>query len=164
MSLRAELAENRKHWKGQVFCVIYRFGRLTRRKSIASRILRIPYAVFYKAMTEVVLSLEIPLSVDIGKGVKIRHGFGIVVHANASIGENVTLRQGVTIGAKHTGDHKAPKIGNNVEFGANSIVIGDISIGDNTIIAAGSVIYRDIPPNSIAYGSEGKFRPRKAKN
>lgn len=86
--------------------------------------------------------------------------FGGITFFPESCGENVYLRQGVTVGAK--GTHytdplgKTPRIGNNVTFGANSIVLGDIEIGDGTTIAAGAVVTRSTPPYSIVGGIPAK--------
>lgn len=70
----------------------------------------------------------------------------------ATCGENVYIRQGVTVGNKGRGNTGAPRIGRNVEFGALSIAIGDISIGDNATIAAGAVVTKDVPEGVTVAG------------
>ena len=85
----------------------------------------------------------------------IAHSGGIVFYP-ASCGENVYIRHGVTVGGKGRADSGAPRIGNRVEFGAHSIAIGDISIGDNTRIAAGAVVTKDIPAGSTVAGIPAK--------
>ena len=80
---------------------------------------------------------------NIGKGLYIQHGFATIISAK-SIGENCYINQQVTIG--YNGD-KNPTIGNNVHICAGAIVIGDCHIGDNSVVGAGAVVVKDIPPN-----------------
>lgn len=88
------------------------------------------------------------------------HPFGIVI-AQAGFGNNCRIYQNVTIGGKY--GHKSkypddyPKIGNNVTIYANSCIIGGISIGDNSVIAAGSVVLNDVPANSLVAGNPAKI-------
>lgn len=86
---------------------------------------------------------------DIGKGLYIQHGFATVISAK-SIGENCYINQQVTIGYK--GD-KQPTIGNNVHICAGAIVIGDCHVGDNSVVGAGAVVVKDIPPNEVWGGT-----------
>lgn len=84
--------------------------------------------------------------------------FGGINFFPHSCGKNIYLRQGVTVG--HSGskkDKRNPQIGNNVIFGSNSIVIGDIVIGDGTIIGANSVVTKSTPPRSIVAGIPAKI-------
>lgn len=79
--------------------------------------------------------------------------FGGITFFPESCGRNLYLRQNVTVGSGTGGN---PTIGNNVEFGANSIAIGNISIGNNVIIAAGAVVTKDVPDYSIVAGVPAK--------
>lgn len=79
--------------------------------------------------------------------------FGGITFFPASCGRDLYLRQNVTVGSGTGGN---PTIGNNVEFGANSVVIGNIRIGDNVIIAAGAVVTKDVPDYSIVAGVPAK--------
>ena len=83
---------------------------------------------------------------QIGAGLFIQHGFSTIVSAT-SIGENCTICQQVTIG--YTSDGKSPIIGNNVKICAGAIVVGGITIGDNSIIGAGAIVVDDVPANSV---------------
>jgi len=78
-------------------------------------------------------------------------GIGVVVNENTVLGENVFIAQNVTIGSK-TGSKKAPVIEDNVKIHANACIIGDITIGRNSIIGAGAVVTKDVPPYSIIVG------------
>lgn len=88
----------------------------------------------------------------------VAHGGGIVFYPS-SCGEKVYLRQGVTVG-NNGKTMIGPRIGNNVNFGAHSIAIGDISIGDNAIIAAGAVVTKDVPAGATVAGVPAKVISR----
>ena len=83
------------------------------------------------------------------KNTKFVHPFGIVIIKSAQIGYNCTIYHNVTIGWWK----KSPKIGNNVTIYPNSMIIGDVEIGDNVIIGAGSVVTKSIPANKVAAGN-----------
>jgi serine O-acetyltransferase len=79
--------------------------------------------------------------------------FGGITFFPQECGRDCYLRQGVTVGnASRDPNKRHPKIGNNVTFGANAIVIGDIEIGDNVIIAAGAVVTKSVPDNCVVAG------------
>lgn len=82
--------------------------------------------------------------------------FGGITFFPEECGRNIYLRQGVTVGAAvRNGPH--PSIGNNVEFGANAVVVGGISIGDNVKIGANSVVTHDVPSNCVVAGVPAKI-------
>lgn len=89
--------------------------------------------------------VEIMLGAKIGKGLKIIHPIGIVVWKGAVIGSNLTIRQNTTIGTTRS-DNRPIVIGDNVNIGANTCIIGDgIRIGDNVKIGAMSYVGCDVP-------------------
>lgn len=131
--------------------VLFRLANFYYRGKTFARYLLLPFVVFYKVYVEFIFGVELPAITQVGIGLRIFHGVGLVVHRKVIIGENCILRHCVTIGNKGE-DAKAdlvPTIGDNVEFGANTVVIGKISIGDNVIIGAGTVVTKDIPANSV---------------
>lgn len=123
-----------------------------------------PVAFIYRIYTEFLLGIELPALTQIGPGLRIYHGVGLVIHRGVRIGDNCVLRQAVTIGNKgetaEEGD--LPIIGNNVEFGAGAMVIGNVSIGDNVIIGAGAVVTKDVPANSVVIGSASRILAKKS--
>ena len=98
---------------------------------------------------------DIPSHVTFGGGVKILHGWGIVINSKTIIGENFTIVSGSVIGANYTG---VPKIGNNVTLGAHSLIIGKIEIGDDVEIGAGAIVTHNVPSNSVVYGDAAVVR------
>lgn len=95
-------------------------------------------------------------------GVKLIHPWCITVNANAVLGNNVTLFKGCTIGEIRQGKKAGfPKVGNNVTLYANSTVCGNITVGDNSEIAAGAFVNFDVPPNSIVIGNPGVVHAKK---
>ncbi|MBO5458790.1 MAG: serine O-acetyltransferase [Lachnospira sp.] len=102
--------------------------------------------------------IEIHPGAQIGEGLFIDHGHGVVIGETAIIGDNVTLYQGVTLGGtgKESGK-RHPTIGNNVMIGAGAKVLGSFTIGDNCKIGAGSVVLENVPPNSTVVGVPGRI-------
>ena len=103
--------------------------------------------------------MDFPRQCSVGIGLKITHGWGLVVSAGARIGANVTLFHGVTIGQKDRisadGGRVSgyPVIGNNVWIGPHAIVVGAVSVGDGAIIAGGTVVTKDVPPSTVVVGN-----------
>lgn len=109
---------------------------------------------------EILLGISIPKSVECGAGLRIYHMGNIFIHNKAVIGENCTLRQGITIGNRQN-DDDVPVLGNNVDLGAYAQILGNIKIGDNVKIGAMSVVIKDVPDNATAYGVPAKIKPTK---
>ena len=97
--------------------------------------------------------IEIHPGAKIGKRLVIDHGMGIVIGETAEIGDDCLIYHGVTLGG--TGNDvgkRHPTIGNNVLIGTGAKVLGPFKVGDNSRIAANSVVLSEIPPNSTAVG------------
>ena len=108
--------------------------------------------------------IEIHPGAQIGKGLFIDHGMGVVVGETAIIGDNVLLYQGVTLGG--TGLEKGkrhPTIGNNIVIGTGAKVLGNITVGDNSYIGANAVVIKDVPPNSTVVGVPGRITKQDGK-
>ncbi len=114
-------------------------------------------ARWYSQRTARKTGVEIHPGAKIGKGLFIDHGAGVVIGETAIIGDNVTLYQGVTLGGtgkEHGKRH--PTIGNNVMISAGAKVLGSFTVGDNSKIGAGSVVLKEVPPNSTVVGVPGR--------
>lgn len=97
--------------------------------------------------------IEIHPGAQIGRGLLIDHGSGVVIGETAVIGDDCTLYQGVTLGGtgKETGK-RHPTLGNHVMVGSGAKVLGPFRVGDNSKIASNAVVLSEIPPNSTAVG------------
>lgn len=105
--------------------------------------------------------IEIHPGAQIGEGFFIDHGNGVIIGETAIIGNNVTLYQGVTLGGtgkEHGKRH--PTIGDNVMISAGAKVLGSFTIGENSKIGAGSVVLKEVPPNSTVVGVPGRVVKR----
>lgn len=109
-------------------------------------------------------NIEIHPGAEIGRRFFIDHGTGVVIGETAIIGDDCTIYQGVTLGGtgKDTGK-RHPTLGNNVLVGAGAKVLGPFKIGDNSNVAAGSVVLSAIPENSTAVGSPARVVKRNGK-
>ena len=100
--------------------------------------------------------IEIHPGAQIGKGLFIDHGYGVIIGETAILGDNVTLYQGVTLGGTGKEQGKRhPTVGNNVMISAGAKVLGSFTIGDNSKIGAGSVVLEEVPPGCTVVGVPG---------
>ena len=108
--------------------------------------LRIKYKIQNQFMTQ------------IGKGICLNHFGGIVINDKTTIGDNCNICQGVTLGNVSRGRlNGSPTIGNRVWIGANSVIVGKITIGDDVLIAPLSFVNFDIPNNAVVSGNPAKI-------
>ena len=106
--------------------------------------------------------IEIHPGAQIGKGLFIDHGNGVIIGETTIIGDNCTLYQGVTLGGTGKEQGKRhPTLGNNVMVSAGAKVLGSFKIGDNSKIGAGSVVLEEVPPYSTVVGVPGRVIKRK---
>lgn len=112
-------------------------------------------------IVDFLMGVEIKPSTKIGWGLIIFHPTSIIINPETVIGENFILRQGVTIGNKFNKElnieTKSPIIGNNVEIGANSTIVGDILMGDNVKVGANVFIDFNVPENSLVVPERSKI-------
>lgn len=101
--------------------------------------------------------IEIHPGAQIGKGVFIDHGMGVVIGETAIVGDYALIYQGVTLGGtgKESGK-RHPTLGENVVVGAGAKVLGNIQVGNNVRIGAGSVVLRDVPSDCTVVGVPGR--------
>lgn len=97
--------------------------------------------------------IEIHPGATIGRRVFIDHGAGVVIGETANVGNDVTLYQGVTLGGTgHERGKRHPTLRDGVFVGSSAQILGNICIGENSRVGAGSVVLRDVPPNSTVVG------------
>jgi serine O-acetyltransferase len=114
-------------------------------------------ARFVSHISRCLTGIEIHPGATIGEGFFIDHGMGVVIGETAEIGRNVTLYHGVTLGGTSWNKGKRhPTIEDNVIIGTGASVLGNIRIGQNSKIGSGSVVNRDVPPNSTVVGIPGR--------
>lgn len=105
--------------------------------------------------------IEIHPGAIIGRRVFIDHGSGVVIGETAIVGDDVVIYQGVTLGGTGKAKEKRhPTIENGVLLSTDSKVLGNITIGHNSKIGAGSVVLKDIPPNCTVVGIPGVIKEK----
>ncbi|MBU8908640.1 serine O-acetyltransferase [Desertibacillus haloalkaliphilus] len=105
-----------------------------------------------------ITGIEIHPGAVIGQRLFIDHGMGVVIGETCEIGDNVTIYQGVTLGG--TGKEKGkrhPTVEDNVLIASGAKVLGSFTIGKNSRIGAGSVVLKEVPPNSTVVGIPGQI-------
>jgi serine O-acetyltransferase len=135
--------------------LVYRISNsiyVSKMPHVLVRVLLIPCLIAQKTI-EICTGISLPYSATIGERFYIGHFGGIIVNANAVIGHNCNISQGVTIGVSGI-EHKrgVPKIGNNVYIGVNAVVVGKIYVGDGAVIGANSLVTKDVLSNTTVQG------------
>lgn len=107
-------------------------------------------------LARIVTGIEIHPAASIGRGLFIDHGSGVVIGETATIGDDVTLYQGVTLGGTgfQTGK-RHPTVEDNVTIGSGAKLLGPITVGHGAKIGANSVVITDVPPHSTVVGNPG---------
>lgn len=109
-------------------------------------------------LSRFITGIEIHPGAQIGQGVFIDHGMGVVIGETAIVGDYALIYQGVTLGGtgKESGK-RHPTLGENVVVGAGAKVLGNLQIGNNVRIGAGSVVLRDVPSDCTVVGVPGRI-------
>ena len=142
--------------------VVYRFGRW--RYGVRPAFLRQLFSFVYrvlKVLSQILTGVDIPCETVVGRRFRIDHFGGIVISGDTIIGDDVIVRNGVTLGLRRTGVAGAPVIGNRVDIGTGAKILGPVHIGDDVGIGANAVVLSDVPSNSIAVGVPAVVRQRK---
>ena len=137
-------------WPGVQAVLAHRIAHALHRAGVPM----LPRAIAFAARA--LTGIEIHHAARIGEGLFIDHGSGVVIGETASLGEDVTLYQGVTLGGTgfETGK-RHPTVQDNVTIGSGAKLLGPIEIGHGAKIGANSVVVHDVPPNSTVVGVPG---------
>src|SRR5262245_26142248 len=116
------------------------------------------FALYLQSQSSRIFGVDINPAARLGIGIMLDHGTGIVIGETAAVGDNCSLLQGVTLGGtgKETGD-RHPKIGHSVMIGAGAKVLGNIRVGNCSKIASGSVVLKEVPPQTTVAGVPAKI-------
>jgi serine O-acetyltransferase len=115
------------------------------------------FALYLQSQSSRVFGVDIHPAARIGSGIMLDHATGIVIGETAEVGDMSSLLHGVTLGGsgKEGGD-RHPKVGRNVMIGAGAKILGNIKVGNCARVAAGSVVLKDVPPNTTVAGVPAK--------
>lgn len=114
---------------------------------------RKPLALYIQSRLSQIYSVDIHPAARLGSGIVIDHATGLVIGETAIVGDDVLILHGVTLGTKdfERGD-RHPIIGNEVIIGAGAKILGRVSVGDRSIVAAGSLVLKDMPTDAVIAG------------
>ena len=149
---------DRDPWRqGLWVMLVYRFGRW--RYGVRVRLLRAPLSFIYrllKILSQILTGIDLPCETTIGRRFKIEHFGGIIISGDAIFGDDVVIRNGVTVGLRRTGVPGSPMIGNRVDIGAGAKILGAIRIGDDVAIGANAVVLEERP---VRFDRSRRSRP-----
>ncbi len=164
--LTQDVASNRSNPKAVMILVAFRLAQRLRRQTGLALLISVPYLVFYRVMVEWFLTVELPWNTQVGPGLRLFHAQALIVNDHSTIGSNCTLRNSTTLGHVSSPDGKVarvdgtfslgPILGDNVDVGANVVIIGAVHVGDGAIIGAGSVVVHDVPPGATVVGNPAR--------
>ena len=121
------------------------------------RPLKLYYTVKLKLLSHKTL-IQIPARTEIGEGFYIAHSGRVIINPDAKLGKNMNVSTGVVIGAENRGARKgAPTFEGNCWIGANAVIVGNVHIGEDVLIAPLAYVNFDVPPHSIVIGNPAKI-------
>ena len=119
--------------------------------------LRLYYTVKLKLMSYKT-HIQIPARTKIGDGLYIGHSGRVIIHPDAQLGKNINLSTGVVIGQENRGQRKGtPVLAGNCWIGANSVIVGNVKIGEDVLIAPLTFVNFDVPDHSVVVGNPAKI-------
>jgi serine O-acetyltransferase len=101
-------------------------------------------------------AVDILPAAEIGGGCILAHGVGTVIGGATVIGEDCTLLHGVTFGEARFSELSCPRLGDRVTVGAHATLLGEITVGDDAVIGAGSVVLRSVPAGATVAGNPAR--------
>lgn len=115
-------------------------------------------------LSRFITGIEIHPGATIGRRVVIDHGMGVVIGETAIVGDDCLIYHGVTLGGKtptsrdHVQGRRHPQLGNRVSVGTGAAILGSVTIGDDAVIGALSVVLDDVPAGALAVGIPAKVK------
>ena len=162
VGLLALLREDLRTHDGNLFeqgfwaVTVHRFGNW---RMGLPKPLRAPCTLFYRFLFKWVqwtCGITLPYTVKLGRRTRIWHHGGMVLHAR-SIGDDVHIRQNTTFGiVRRDRLDELPTIEDRVDIGCGAAILGNITVGHDSVIGANAVVLTDIPPKSVAVGVPAK--------
>lgn len=154
--LREDLRTQREGLLSQGFwaLAVYRIGhrRLSLRRGIRRKLLGV-FSQLGRKWIEITTGISLPEGVQVGRRLAIEHFGGIMINNAAVIGDDCRIRHGLTLGNREDQyPHDAPTIGDRVQIGAQVSILGKVTVGDDAIIGAHSLVLHDVPPGAIVAG------------
>lgn len=159
ISLWSLIAEDYRTNGGSVFhqgflmLLVHRFGNA--RMSVQWKLLRAPLTILYRILnkfTQLFFGMKLDYTVKVGRRVRLEHFGGMILGAR-EIGNDVVLRQNTTLGIRSTDDLNAkPILGDFVDVGAGAVIVGNVTIGEHSVVGANSVVFTNVPPGSMVMG------------
>lgn len=122
--------------------------------------LGIPVLSLYVFVVHWVMGIELDYQTQVGPGLRLYHGVGLVVHQRSVIGANCTLRHGVTLGWRRENE-ACPILEDGVEIGVGAIILGPIRVGKNAVIGAASLVLKDVEAGSSVGGNPARVIRRR---
>ena len=114
-------------------------------------------AQMLRGLVRIIFSADVPPQMQIGKGTVFPHdALGCVFHPDVKIGKNCKILHGVTMGGR-AGHKGLPIIGDNVVIGTHAQLIGNVKIGNNSIVGAGAIVTLDVPDNVVVVGNPARI-------
>lgn len=165
--IREDYAANGRDWTAPGFraLFVHRFGNA--RMRVRPKLLRAPLSIIYRWMyrrVRNVYGIELQYTTRVGRRVAIDHQSGIVIHGASVLGDDVRLRQNVTLGVRSIDDlYGAPVLERGVDVGAGAVILGRVTIGEGATIGANAVVLTDVPSGALAVGVPAKIIERSAR-
>jgi len=161
--IRRDRCANQTDLKSQFILLFFRLSHFFTTIKCRSRLVWIaalPIITIYRVLVQWILGVDIPAETHIGAGLRLYHGQALVVNGRVRIGRDCTLRHCTTIGSKVLANGKegpSPILGDRVDVGSNAVIIGDITIGNDVVIGAGSVVVHNVPSGTVVAGNPARI-------
>lgn len=146
---------NPGNFHSRVILLSFRIAQKLHKLPGCARWVGIPYLGLYQLLTIWVMGIDLSYKASIGPGLRLHHPVALVIHETAVLGRNCVLRQCTTIGMRREASD-CPVIGDRVNIGSNSVLIGAITIGNDAVIGAGSVVIHDVLPGDVVAGNPAR--------